>query len=187
LAAPRPKQEQPEEGDWEDPDAPPGAIQYAHLNFAALRSSPEEVFSFIWNNAGALRIDVRLSTRVDRVLSTTRVGPDGLIVNEILADYTQWIRTTAGRLPAGMTAPEGMDPDATVALWGGGVLVFDQFGRFRLHQRKPILEIDRQQRRLELLFATQRQDSRGNFGSSDGVDPDERFALLHGGRTEESW
>jgi hypothetical protein len=158
-----------------------------HLNFAALRSSPEEVFTFIWNNAGALGIDVRLATRVDRVLATTRVGADGLIVNEVLADYTQWIRTTADRLPKGMTQPAGMAADAKVALWGGGVLVFDQFGRFRLHQRKPILDVDRQQRRLQNLFDRQLKDSHGGFGSSDGVNADERFALLHATRSVDSW
>lgn len=171
----------------DDPDAPPEAIRYDRVNLVALRSSPEEVFAFIWNNAGALGIDVRLATRVDRVLATTRVGPDGLIINEILADYTQSIITTADRLPQGVRRPDGMDPKARVTLWGGGVLVFDQFGRFRLHQRKPILDADRQSRRLKNLFDRQIMDQRGGFGSSDGVNPDERFALLHPRRSADSW
>jgi hypothetical protein len=115
------------------------------------------------------------------------VGPDGLVVNEVLADYTQQIGTTADRLPAGMTRPDGMAADVKVTLWGGGVLVFDQFGRFRLHQRKPILDVKRQQRRLDLLFEREIHDSRGGFGSSDGVNADERFALLHAGPSEDSW
>lgn len=187
MAAPLPAETPPPPVRDEDRDAPRIPIQYEHLNFAALRSSPEEVFAFIWNNAGTLGIDVRLSTRVDRVLATTRVGADGLIVNEILADYTQWIRTTAGRLPRGMKRPKGMKPDVSVALWGGGVLVFDQFGRFRLHQRKPILDVDRQQRRLQLLFERQLHDTKGGFGSSDGTEADERFALLHGARSPDTW
>ncbi|MGZ8804782.1 MAG: hypothetical protein ACXWZG_05730, partial [Microbacterium sp.] len=170
-----------------DPDAPANRLRYERLNFVALGSSPEEVFSFIWNNAGALGIDVRLATRVDRVLTSTRVGSDGLIVSEILADYTQWISTTGDRLPKGMTRPPGVDATDRVALWGGGVLVFDQFGRFRLHQRKPILDIARQQERLDNLAARRIKDSRGDFGSSDGVNPDQRFALLHERRSEESW
>ena len=138
LAAPSPEEDATDPA-AADPDAPRDQIRYEQLNFVALRSSPEEVFAFIWNNAGALGIDVRLPTRVDRVLATTRVGADGLVVNEILADYTQSINTTADRLPQGLTRPDGMEADARVMLWGGGVLVFDQFGRFRLHQRKPIL------------------------------------------------
>jgi hypothetical protein len=188
LAAPEPTDLYTTEGDYaEDPDAPRMPLRYEHLNFAALRSSPEEVFTFIWNNAAALGIDVRLSTRVDRVLLTTRVGADGLVVNEILADYTQFVRTIGGQLPSGMTRPDAMEEDAEVSLWGGGVLVFDQFGRFRLHQRKPVLDVERQQRRLDNLVSRGLTDSRGNYGSSDGVNADERFALLHARRSEDSW
>src|SRR6478736_5670741 len=78
------------------------ALRYEHLNFGALRTSPEEVVQFIWNNDAALRLDVRLLTNVERVLASTRVGPDGLILNEVIADYTQVVRTTAGRLPPGV-------------------------------------------------------------------------------------
>ncbi|MFP5372350.1 MAG: hypothetical protein ACLGI3_16600, partial [Actinomycetes bacterium] len=127
-------------------------IRYEHLNLAALRTSPEEVYQFIWSNATLLGIDVRFSTKVERVMTSTRVGPDGLVVSEILADYTQRLETTAGNLPPGMSAPAGVDPEVQVELRGGGVLVFDQFGRFRLHQLKPILDVDRQNSRLQLLF-----------------------------------
>ena len=170
-----------------DPDAPPDRIRYEHLNFAALRTSPEEVFAFIWNNAGALGIDVRLATRVDRVITSTRAGLDGLIVTEVLADYSQWIGTTGAHLPEGMHAPEGLDDDAEVEMWGGGVLVFDQFGRFRLHQRKPVLDVDRQQRRLDNLVERNIHDRDGGFGTTDGTPPDERFALLHAQVSEDSW
>ena len=165
----------------EDPDAGTGSpgIHYQHLNHAAMQTSPEEVFAFLWNNAASLGIDLRLSTRVDRVLATTRVGPDGLVVDEVLADYTQWIRTTSDDLPRGLRKPRGMPAGAKVEMWGGGVLVFDQFGRFRLHQRKPITDVDRQGRRLRYLHQHGLRDSRGGYGASDGVDADERFALLH--------
>ncbi|MEO5852247.1 MAG: hypothetical protein ABIQ15_07015 [Nocardioides sp.] len=164
-----------------DPDAAklPGGLRYEHLNLVALRTSPEAVYQFIWNNAGALDIDVRVTTRVERVLSSTRVGPDGLVVNEIIADYVQTLRTTAGNLPPGVEAPSGMEPDTVVELWGGGVLVFDQFGRFRLHQRKPIVDADRQTRRLKHLFARDIKGREGGFGTSDGQGDKRRFSLLH--------
>jgi hypothetical protein len=170
-----------------DPDNPPDRIRYEHLNLTALRTSPEEVFSFIWNNSAALGIDVRLATRVDRVITTTRAGADGLIVTEILADYTQWIGTTAGQLPAGMHRPNGVPEDVKVEMWGGGVLGFDQFGRFRLQQRKPVLDTKRQQARLDNLVAHAIGDADGGFGTTDGTPPDERFALLHEMRSEDSW
>jgi hypothetical protein len=164
-----------------DPDTD-GALglRYEHLNLVALRTSPEAVYQFIWNNAAVLDIDVRLATRVERVLSSTRVGPNGLVVTEILADYVQSLRTTAADLPPGLRAPAGMSPDTVVELWGGGVLVFDQFGRFRLHQRQPILDLDRQNRRLEHLFDHDVRAADGSFGVADGVG-DPRFALLHEG------
>ncbi|TFV79240.1 hypothetical protein E4P39_00820 [Blastococcus sp. CT_GayMR19] len=150
-------------------------IRYEHLNLAALRTSPEEVYSFLWNNAETLEVDVAYPTRVERVLGSTRVGPDGLVVTEILADYTQTLRTTAGELPPGITAPAGMAKDEVVELWGGGVLVFDQFGRFRLHQRQPLLDADRQNRRLQYL------STHGGHGTERwGATGAQPFALLHG-------
>jgi hypothetical protein len=154
-------------------------LRYEHLNLMSLRTSPEEVYQFVWNNAGAVDVDVRLATRVERVLSSTRVGPDGLVVTEVIADYTQTLRTTAGALPPGVAAPAGMAADDVVELWGGGVLVFDQFGRFRLHQRQPILDADRQTRRLQYLFDHDLRGRDGSWGASDGVGEKRRFALLH--------
>lgn len=152
-------------------------IRYEHLNLLALRTSPEEVFSFLWNNADALDVDVRYPTRVDRVLASTRVGPDGLVVTEILADYTQTLRTTAGALPAGIAAPAGIARDQPVHLWGGGVLVFDQFGRFRLHQRQPLLDAARQ---TGVLAHLSRQGEPGGTQAFGAADADAtRFALLH--------
>lgn len=163
-----------------DQDAVAGlGLRYEHLNLMALRTSPEEVYQFIWNNAAAIEIDVRLATRVERVLSSTRVGPDGLVVTEVIADYTQTLRTTAAALPPGIAAPDGMRRDDVVELWGGGVLVFDQFGRFRLHQRQPILDVDRQTRRLQYLFDHDLRGRDGSWGASDGVGEKRRFALLH--------
>ena len=182
VAAPGPSAEPALAGYPPDPDAGDRCgLRYEHLNLAALRTSPEEVYQFVWNNAAALGIDVRLATRVERVLSSTRVGPDGLVVTEVLADYTQTLRTTAGRLPPGVAAPAGLAPDEVVELWGGGVLVFDQFGRFRLHQRQPILDADRQTRRLQYLVDSGVRGRDGSFGASDGRGDKRRFALLHRG------
>ena len=49
------------------------------------------------------------------------------------------------------------------------MLVFDQFGRFRLHQRKPLLDVDRQNRRLAASLRPRINDRHGGFGTSDGV------------------
>jgi hypothetical protein len=170
-----------------DPDTVALGIRYEHLNLLAMRTSPEEVFQFIWSNAAVLGIDVRFSTRVDRVLTSTRVGPDGLIVTEVIADYSQWLGTTAGNLPPGIAKPDNVTDDKWVELWGGGVLVFDQFGRFRLHQRKPLLDVDRQTRRLDHLARRGLTDASGGLGTNDQVRGSERFAMLHRDVAEDSW
>lgn len=171
-----------------DPDASDlRSIRYEHLNLVALRSSPEEVYQFIWNNSVALEIDVRLSTRVTRVLSSSRIGADGALVTEVLADYLQTLRTAVANLPPGISAPADMPEDAIVELLGGGVLVFDQFGRFRLHQRKPILDAERQTRRLEYLFTHGIRDTDGRYGTTDGAGDTRRFSLLHSDTSEDSW
>ncbi len=181
TAAPEPADRPATEAPYDpDPDTDAGlGLRYEHLNLVALRSSPEEVYEFIWNNAAALGIDVRFTTRVERVLASTRVGPDGLIVNEVLADYVQTLRTTSDRLPPGIEAPAGLEPGTVVELWGGGVLVFDQFGRFRLHQRQPLLDLSRQNRRLAHLVEHGVRGNDGSFGASDGAGDRRRFALLH--------
>ena len=174
------RQEDAEAAVAPDPDAgPEDGLRYEHLNLAALRTSPEEVFSFVWNNAALLKIDVRHPTRIERVLGSTRVGPDGLVVTEVLADYTQVLRTTAGALPPGIAAPEGMPPDQQVELWGGGVLVFDQFGRYRLHQRQPLLDVRRQTDRLAYLAREGIRGVQGVLGATDGPGEAQRFAGLH--------
>lgn len=160
--------------------------RYEHLNLASLRTSREEVYEFMWNNSRLLGLDLAYSTWVERVLSATRVGPDGLVVEEVVADYVQRIDTTAGNLPKGMRSYRL--PAATpVQLWGGGVLIFDQFGRFRLHQRKPLLDVRRQNERLQYLVTKQLKASRGGFGASMSTPVGQRFAMLHREKNEQSW
>jgi hypothetical protein len=154
-------------------------MHYGHLNFNALRTAPEEVYRFLWANADLLGIDLSFPTRVERVIQATRVGPDGLVVNEVLADYTQTIETTAARLPPGMD-DFGLPRDARVQIWGGGVLVFDQFGRFRLHQAKDVLDVERQNRRLRYLVEHELHDGHGNYGATTDTPIGQRFASLHG-------
>jgi len=59
--------------------------------------------------------------------------------------------------------------------------VFDQFGRFRLHQRQPITDIERQTRLLQHLFDNGIYDRDGGYGTSDGSGHARRFSLLHRG------
>ena len=50
------------------------------MNYALLRSDPDEVFRFIWDNAQVFGIDRGYRLRVDSVRPSMRVGPNGLVV-----------------------------------------------------------------------------------------------------------
>ena len=79
--------------------------------------------------------------------------------------------------------------DIDVKLYGGGVIIFDQFGRVRFHQSKPIGDGDRQRRRLAYLARIGRTDQRGRFGFSDGASKGQRWAEFHisGAEPAEAW
>jgi hypothetical protein len=45
-----------------------------------------------------------------------------------------------------------MPPKQEVTLYGGGALIFDEYGRLKFHVRNKILNSDRQTRRLRYLW-----------------------------------
>jgi hypothetical protein len=132
--------------------------------------------------------DYRL--RVESVQPSVRVGPNGLMVGEVVAAYVQSLELTAAELrDCGVTLPRGLRPDADLQIWGGGVLVFDQFGRAKYHQTKPLADWPRQQRRLEYLVGQGLADTRGRYGFSLSTPRGQRFAELHvsNQRAGEDW
>lgn len=162
---------------------------YDKLNFDALRVDADEIYRFIWQNAGFLGLDLDFHLHVERVRHATRVGPDGLVVSEILADYIQSVSATLahfGRL--GARLPDGIDKRTAVQMWGGGVIVFDQFGRAKFHQRKLLQDWGgRQSDRLDYLVSHGLADSRRRFGFSYGERRGQRFSALHTASSAEAW
>lgn len=73
---------------------------YTNLNFTSLRTDRDEVFRFIWENAELLNIDMQQRLFVSRVRVANRIGPDGLAVEEVIAEYTQELVVPAAELPA---------------------------------------------------------------------------------------
>jgi len=173
---------------------------YHGLNATALRTDGDEVFRFIWQNADLLDVRPRYYTFVDRVTPTRRVGPDGFVINETVAVYIQSVDGTAAELEAlsradpglgaeTFTRPPGLDPEARVQLWGGGTLIFDQFGQAKYHQFKALHDWKRQRERLAYLVRNGLHDSDGRYGFSFGAARGERFAAVHhaAGDAEEGW
>lgn len=154
---------------------------YAGVNHAALRTDGNEVHRFLWQNAAGFGISTEFYTHVEAVWPSQRVGPDGLVVVESVAGYVQMLDLTAAELAArsGEPVPAGVPPEAQLQVFGGGTVVFDQFGRAKLHICKPLDDWARQVRRLVHLERTGQVDRRGRFGFSDGSARGQAFAQLH--------
>jgi len=157
------------------------APQYLGINQAALRSDRDEVFRFLWQNARRLDVPTRYYTTVESVLPSQRIGPDGLIVGESVATYVQMAEMTASEFEtiSELPLPDGLDPDTPIQLFGGGTLVFDQFGRLKLHVYKKVDDWRRQLRRIEYLDHSGRRDRSKRLGYSDGSARGQAFAELH--------
>jgi hypothetical protein len=159
------------EGAW--PLAPP-SLDYRGVHLASLQRDPDEVFRFLWDNRdrGRLGLDEGAYTEVLSVRPCTRVDPDdGFTLHETVAEYVQVRRLRAGELKlVKVRQPDGMPDDADVTLYGGGALVFDEFGRLKYHVGKSVGgddQSDQLERRWRSgAFETDRQRVR-------------RFAALH--------
>lgn len=172
----------------------PVPLSYDQLNATALRFSRQEAYRFIWLNMAELRIDSRWHLQVEALRPAVRVGPDGLVIQEVVCDYAQLVDMTVGQArrlakrvraerPDGpqLSVPERarLDDAVRLQMWGGGTLIFDQFGRAKLHQRKPLDDWERQSRRLAYLHGRDAFDTGGRLGFSLGSSPGMAFADMH--------
>lgn len=162
---------------------------YAGFNYVRMRTDPDELFRFIWENRDIFGIDLSYFTDVSNLRDTQRTGPDGFVVEEALVDYVQTVQGKPAELERKLktTLPAGLPKDKDVQIRGGGVIVFDQFGRAKYHQRKPIDDAARQRRRLEYLVRTDQHDTRGRFGFALGAQIGQRFAEIHRRPSPEEW
>lgn len=155
-------------------------LYYDHVNATALRTNPDEVFRFVWQNLDALGLRPDYELEVAAVRPAVRVGPDGLLVEEVVADYVQVLDLTGTQAgERGIGLPHSVSGDTPIQIWGGGTLIFDQFGRLKFHQRKPLDDWDRQTRRVAYLARRGLFDTRNRLGFSLGSARGLHFADLH--------
>jgi hypothetical protein len=166
-----------EEGIWEPPNH---TLRYDRTRFESLTRDPDEVFRFIWENREALGLEAGAYTRVLSVRPCMRTNPDdGFVLRETVAEYYQQLNIMAEELKQyGIKTPPGMPADYEVTIYGGGSLIFDEFGRVKFHVRNRILNPDRQTRRLKYLWEY------GYFDPSLAADGGDfyggrRFAEMH--------
>jgi len=138
-----------EPGIWKSPEE---TLSYARTHFEAMQRDPDEVFRFIWENRSILGLHEEAYSRVMSVRPCVRVGPDGFTLRETVAEYIQTIKLQVKELKSlGLKAPEGIAGETELTLYGGGALIFDEYGRLKFHVRNRILDVKRQQERLDYL------------------------------------
>ncbi|MDX2178313.1 MAG: hypothetical protein SFV18_01890 [Bryobacteraceae bacterium] len=149
----------PEAGVWEAPSA---ELHYGGAHFDSLARDPDEVFQFVWANRQELGLFGGAFLRVESVRPAVRVGADGFVVRETVAEYVKTLRLRADELHslgAPIDRPAGMPGSQEIELRGGGTLIFDEFGKLKYHVRNPVLDAGRQTLRLEHLWRN------GHFGT----------------------
>ena len=159
---------------------------YRNYSYAALRSDPNEAFRFMWDNAGLVGLATRFYAHVDDVRPSVRTGPNGFVVSEWLVDYVQELIVSRAELEIlakkefpDFRAPADIPQDTMLKIWGGGTLVFDEFGGLKYHQEKRLDAWFRQQRRLEFLVSQGMWDTKGRLGFGIGMPLGQRFAIAH--------
>jgi hypothetical protein len=162
-------------GAW---SAPPPGLRYERVRFESMRSDKDEVFRFLWDNRGPLQLREGAYTQVISVRPCTRVGQDGFTLRETVAEYYQVARLTPEELKAlriklpsdyvealaagrpvgnGEGADVGTpDVDAAgegdvTAVYGGAVVIFDEYGRLKHWVHKDVFS-PRQTERLAYLW-----------------------------------
>jgi hypothetical protein len=113
------------------------------IRLSSLGSDPEEVYRFLWDNPRLLTaaaIDRGRPFFVERVRPSLRVGPDGFVVAEVAATFTQSVALTQREARRFF----GTQVDGPVSLRGGGLLRFDEGGRLAYASLKPVLDVESQ-------------------------------------------
>ena len=172
------------EGIWEPA---PGGLRYDRIRFQSMRTDKDEVFRFLWDNRDILQLRQGAYSEVLSVRPCVRIGSDGFVLHETVAEYYQVARLTPAELQqqkikapveyldelekqqraktranlGAETASETRDnisenedtgDDATTPLYGGGVLVFDEYGKLKYHVHNDVFGGKRQSQRLKYLW-----------------------------------
>lgn len=136
-------------GTWEPPLAP---VSFAGMHFEPLQRDPDAVFRFIWENQHALDIEPEAYTRVTGIRPCVRVSNDQFVLRETVVEYTQTLTVRASELNRWhIRRPDGMSTGQIVTLYGGGTLIFNEFGALKYHIGKGVRS-ERQTERLQSLW-----------------------------------
>jgi hypothetical protein len=111
------------------------------------------------------------------------------VLHETVAEYIQILTLQANELKKklGLVPPKGIDPTRRIRIFGGGALVFDEYGQLKYQIANRLENTKRQQERLdylgekgffdEPLLPTPPSAPQSQFGPPSG--PQSDFAELH--------
>jgi hypothetical protein len=157
-----------ESGMWRRCDA---QLTYAHNHRRPLQSDPEEMFRFLWENRRLLDVTDRVFTQVISVRPCLRLAPDGVPVQETIAEFLQVADLRADELQRlHIDPPDDMPADTRLTLHGGGTLIFDEFGRLKFKVANRVDHPVRQAERIKYLW---------EHGAFRGHSTAAHFAELH--------
>jgi len=150
---PSPLRTDPHTGCWQG-FASNAEVVYNRTNSESLLRDKEEVFRFLWENRRLLGIDERAYFRVSSVRIISRVGPDGFFLRETVCEYVQVAQLFGSEAMSklGVARPAGMPTRQPITAYGGGTLIFDQYGRLKYHVEHRLDDAERQSKRLEYLW-----------------------------------
>jgi hypothetical protein len=135
-------------------------FSYDRTHFDSLLQDPNEIFRFIWDNRFDLELEGKQEyfgkayMKVQSVRPCMRVGPDGFTVRETVAEYIQMSTLRFDELgPIGITGIKSdIPPETEITLYGGGTLIFDEYGQLKYHIRNNIFSSKSQPRRIDFLW-----------------------------------
>jgi hypothetical protein len=147
---------------------------YSRTHFDSMLRDKEEVFRFLWENRKALDISREGYVEVETVRPSFRIGPDGFILRETVAEYVQIMTLEVGELKAALNIDAPADMLATqawkrVRIFGGGALIFNEYGQLKYQIRNTIENAKKQSARLQYLWETgffeQPEDNKSHFAA----------------------
>ena len=154
-------------------------LVYSRNHYDLMLRDPQEVFRFLWENRQPLKIDPDSYVEVASVRPSIRIGPDGFVLHETVAEYIQILTLQANELKKrlGIVPPKRIDPRRRVRIFGGGALIFDEYGQLKYQIANRIENVRHQQERLNHLADTGFFDEPPEPRAPTG--PQSQFAELH--------
>jgi hypothetical protein len=131
----------------------PSPLRYDRIHFEAMQRDPDEVFRFVWENRKKLDLCDEAYTQVYSVRPCLRIGPDGFMLRETVAELVQVLEVRARELGSyRIRKPDDMPDSERVRIYGGAALIFDEYGRLKYHVHNNVLNARRQSERLDYLW-----------------------------------